>query len=258
MRQRRSPEPEAPAPDSSGWLIANDLAQFMIMHTNEIKYMCMLGYTFLHGAKVFSKVDKSASLSYKFISMILACTGGGILVPIFINSIPVPLSTDAYPVAIFVSFLLHNTFPVLREILHLSPLFHGLIVFLYETQRASVVFKLTKAAGYAIPPSDFSIAIFGPIFCGTIAGCGGAFLPLNKGLDPIKDGLAPNMVSALAAATFIHVFLKTSLSNGIKDAPEKVHFLVALGFVLFGLLQAFEIDILKPFKRETAPKTKTE
>lgn len=45
MRQRRSPEPEAPAPDSSGWLIANDLAQFMIMHTNEIKYMCMLGKT---------------------------------------------------------------------------------------------------------------------------------------------------------------------------------------------------------------------
>ena len=43
MKQRRSPEPEAPAADSSGWLIANDLAQFMIMHTNEIKYMCMLG-----------------------------------------------------------------------------------------------------------------------------------------------------------------------------------------------------------------------
>ncbi len=203
-------------------------------------------------------MDKSAPISYKFISMILACTGGGILVPIFINSIPVPLSTDAYPVAIFVSFLLHNTFPVLREVLHLSPLFHGMIVFLYETQRASVVFKLTKAAGYAIPPSDFSIAIFGPIFCGGIAGCGGAFLPLSKGLDPIKDGLAPNMLSALVAATFIHLFLHTSLSNGVKDAATKAHFLVAVGFVVLGVVQAFEIDIMKLFKKNEVVKMKDE
>ncbi len=45
MKQRRIPEPVAPAADGSDWLIANDLAQFMIMHTNEIKYMCMLGKT---------------------------------------------------------------------------------------------------------------------------------------------------------------------------------------------------------------------
>ena len=180
------------------------------------------------------------------------------MVPIFINSIPVPLATDAYPVAIFVSFVLHNNFPILREILHLSPLFHALIVFLYETQRAGVVFKLTKAAGYAIAPSDFSFAIFGPIFCGAIAGCGGAFLPLNKGLDPIKEGLAPNMISSLVAASFIHISLKTSLSQGIKDAPDKVHFLVALGFVISGLVNAFHIDIMKPFKKAKQAKPKTE
>ena len=52
--------------------------------------------------------------------------------------------------------------------------------------RASVVMKLTYAAGNAIPPSEFSFAVFGPIMCGTIAGCGGAFLPFNKGLSPIQ------------------------------------------------------------------------
>lgn len=55
--------------------------------------------------------------------MLMACTGGGILVPIFINSIPVPLAQDAYPVAIFVSFMLHSYFPILREVLALSPVF---------------------------------------------------------------------------------------------------------------------------------------
>jgi uncharacterized membrane protein YeiH len=189
-------------------------------------------------------------MSYKFVSMILACTGGGIIVPIFINSIPVPLSTDAYPVAILCSFLLHTYVPILREIMRLAPLFKGVIVFLYEVQRAYVVMKLTKAAGAAIPASDFAIPIFGPIFCGAIAGCGGAFLPLSKGLDPIKNGLAPNMLSALAAATFIHLFLSTSLSNNIQDAAAKVHVVVAVAFVFFGLIQAFEVDVMKLVKGE--------
>lgn len=54
--------------------------------------------------------------------MVLACTGGGTLVPIFINSIPVSLSQDAYPIAIIASFLLHQYVPILREIMGLSPI----------------------------------------------------------------------------------------------------------------------------------------
>jgi hypothetical protein len=55
--------------------------------------------------------------------MILACTGGGILVPLFINAIPVPLCQDAYPIAIIASFLLHSYAPILREVMNLSPVF---------------------------------------------------------------------------------------------------------------------------------------
>jgi uncharacterized membrane protein YeiH len=85
--------------------------------------MCMLGYTFMHGSKVFAAIGDKAPFSYKFINMVMACTGGGILVPIFINSIPVPLTQDAYPIAILISYALHHYFPMLREILALSPVF---------------------------------------------------------------------------------------------------------------------------------------
>ena len=54
------------------------------------------------------------------------------------------------------------------------------MIILYETLRAFVVCKLTIAAGNAIAPSEFDFPIFGPIFCGTIAGCGGAFLRKSK------------------------------------------------------------------------------
>ena len=41
--------------------------------------------------------------------------------PILVNAIPVSLGNDAYPIAIGASFLLHHYFPILREIVKLSP-----------------------------------------------------------------------------------------------------------------------------------------
>lgn len=35
--------------DPTGWMLSNALAEFVLMHTNEIKYMCMFAYTFMHG-----------------------------------------------------------------------------------------------------------------------------------------------------------------------------------------------------------------
>lgn len=40
--------------DPTGWLLESDIAQFLLMHTKEIRYMCMLAYTFLHGTFVRS------------------------------------------------------------------------------------------------------------------------------------------------------------------------------------------------------------
>jgi hypothetical protein len=111
--------------DPTSWIINNELANFVLMNTNEIKYMCMIGYTFLHGCKVFKKIGGSEKTfsSYKLINMILACTGGGILVPIFLNTIPVTIAIDAYPIAIMTSFLFHTYFPILRDVVELSAIF---------------------------------------------------------------------------------------------------------------------------------------
>jgi len=204
--------------------------------------MCMLGYTFMHGAKVFSAVDSKAATSYRFINMIMACTGGGILVPIIINGIPIPMANDAYIIAILTSFAIHHYFPVIRDVFKISPIFKSLVVVFYETLRASVVVTLTLAAGSKIPASIFPFPVFGPIACGAIAGCGGAFLPLNKGLDPIKKGLASPMLSALVAATFLHLFLNTSLSDGIIDAKQKAHAHITAFFIIVGLVTNLDLS----------------
>jgi hypothetical protein len=68
--------------DKTGWILNNNYAEFVLMHTYEIKFFCMLGYTYLHGAKLFGgpnakTFSKDTSTVYKFVLMILKCTGGG-------------------------------------------------------------------------------------------------------------------------------------------------------------------------------------
>jgi len=128
--------------DSTAWITANPLADFLLMHSSEIKYLCMLAYTVLHGTnkpvkrylvsflpprkahsclflltgcKIFGSFKEDTPMSYKFVRLVFQCTGGGILVPIFINAIPVSLGNDAYPIAIFLSYLVHTYFPVFRD-----------------------------------------------------------------------------------------------------------------------------------------------
>lgn len=40
---------DIPPYDSTSWLIDSSFAEFLLLHSIEIKYMAMFGYTFLHG-----------------------------------------------------------------------------------------------------------------------------------------------------------------------------------------------------------------
>jgi hypothetical protein len=244
---------DEPIEDPTEWMLKNSVAEFVLMHTVEIQYMCMFGYTFLHGYKLFPKLGDAAT-SYKFVSFLLACTGGGILVPIFVNGIPVPLANDAYPIAIIISFAIHEWFPILRQVVSLSSILKVFFVVLYETLRASVVVKLTLAASAKIAPSLFSFPLFGPIFCGTLGGCGGAFLPFNKGLEPIKGGLLSPMLTANIGATCFHLYMNTALSADCIDAKSKAHLYLALFFIATGIIGVLDLSA----KEEKAPKTKKE
>ena len=114
---------------------------------------------------------------------------------------------------------------------------------LYETYRAFEVVEFTEAAHEAIGASDlFSFPLLGPIACGAIAGCGGTFLPLDKGLRPLNKGLVPSMTTALIGAAFYNIFVHSSWGEEIVDAKEKAHFVVASFFVLYGLYSHVELS----------------
>lgn len=113
----------------------------------------------------------------------------------------------------------------------------------FEILRAFIMTKFASAGASQIPASSFSVPVFGPIFCGTLGGCGSAFWPLNKGLDPILKGLAPPMVSAFIAATGYHLFLNTTLSEGVIEPEKKAQVVVAVFFAFAGLANAFDWQV---------------
>lgn len=235
--------------DGTAWMLENDIANFVLLNQKEVLYMCMLGYTYLHGSKVFASAPKTASFSHKLVSMILACTGGGILVPLCLGKVPVPMANDAYPIAILTSFAVHYYFPIVWDVVALVPWVKACIIVLYEAVRAKVVLTFTLMAGAHIAPSLFSFPLFGPIMCGTISGCGGAFLPMNKGLDPILKGMAYPMITACVGSAMVHLFLNTPLSDGVIKAKEKAHLHLVMFFIFVGLINGLGL-VAKKVKKE--------
>ena len=130
------------------------------------------------------------------------------------------------------------------------------MVVFYECTRSGVVVKLTYLAGSKIAASTFGFPLFGPIACGTIGGCGGAFLPFSKGLDPIKAGLASPMQTAFVGATYFHLYLNTSLSEGCVDAKAKAHVFMTLFFISVGIVNA--LGLSASAAKTVAVKTKSE
>ena len=249
---KTSKQEEPPPPDATAFLLDNPLADLLLMPTAGVRYMCMFCYCFYHGCKVFAAMPKDAAPSFKIVSFVMASTGGGILVPIFLNGIPVVLANDALALSIVVSYGIHQYFPILRDVVAQSKILTICFIVLFEIFRAGVAVNLIGLAAKNIGPSVFGFPLFGPIIAGGVAGCGGAFFPLNKGLDPIKAGLATPMVSALTGAAIFHLFLNSSLSDGVVNATDKARFCLASYFIICGLAKGLGyVDMaVKKIKKE--------
>ena len=64
---------------------------------------------------------------------------------------------------------------------------------------------------------------------------------MNKGLDPLREGLQPPMLSALIGATVFHFFMNLELFDDVIDGKKKAHVHMAVFFISIGLVVAFKM-----------------
>ncbi|CAN0227462.1 unnamed protein product [Discosporangium mesarthrocarpum] len=132
--------------------------------------------------------------------------GGGILAPLLLGKPPVMLVNDLLvPVVCTAWFLVNRTEGFVFKFLA-TPGINQTMLVLGECFRANAMCGVVQIAFKAISPSKYyPIPIWGPVLLGTIGACGGMFLPLDKGLQGLKNGAPWPMQSAFYGSLFFHL-----------------------------------------------------
>jgi len=200
----------------------------MLLLQYEVKMLATFVYTFRGLANVRGVHKAGANSAFIFIAALMQSAGGGIVIPLLMNKTPAPFVNDMLVMTLIINMAVQHFAPSVVEIATDSTLINALLSTTFEIYRANGVCGAVKLGNSSLPASlDIGFPLFGPIFMGSIAGCAGGFLPLSKGLDPLKAGCKPNMKSGFAAAIFFHFWL--NVWGGDAAAGQ---ILVALFFIV--------------------------
>mmetsp|Transcript_15584 Transcript_15584/g.30598 ORF Transcript_15584/g.30598 Transcript_15584/m.30598 type:complete len:269 (+) Transcript_15584:18-824(+) len=171
----------------------------------------------------------------------LTAFGGGILVPVLLNSLaPFPLTNDFALPSILLTWWLTHCCPgdVWNKLVEV-PLVHDFVFVVFEICRCKLTLHwLTVAQAVITKPTAFAAPVAGPIICGTLGGSAGVFMPFDKGLAAISSSVPWVMESAFLASTFFFFSTSGILTNWAGSAAlqldkQSAHVAVGMGLVVF-------------------------
>ena len=134
-----------------------------------------------------------------FVGYFLGSFGGGILTPLVLGKVPVPLLVDELILTAFIVFVIFGTTTIAGNVYRSPPVkFLGLLL--------EAMFRVRLICSMALSAAEILPSRFGPLICGTLAGTGGAFLPMSKGLDALKPPLKGTIFRAALTALAVLLF----------------------------------------------------
>jgi len=168
----------------------------------------------------------------------IAAFGGGFLAPLIVGHVPVPLREETFFWFLAFAWYITHHVPLVSatwcEIARSKP---GLTVLtiLFDVFKTQQIVGAIEVAAKAVdheplmPHSRyFFVPCAGPLLCGFLGGCGGAFLPFDKGLRPISEG-KQWPVTAAFFATVLYYFATRWLHVDQLDAKMVICILRILG-----------------------------
>jgi len=171
-------------------------------------YLTLAGFC-LANALAIIKADPGINYFHGCALMVLANFGGSTMAAIMCGA-PVAFVCNEALVSVCLTvwtvvYMLPKLFSDIFGGTFLGKLFVSVT---YEIQRCHVLMNCSNlAAGtlkgaLAVPAPD-RVPIIGPLIAGTLGGCGGGFMPLNKGLDPLKNGTNWRIASGALVSTWM-------------------------------------------------------
>jgi TRIC channel len=184
----------------------------------------------------------------------LLCFGGGIIAPFLLGKPPVVLTNDLIVPVLLAAWFLVNRFEKATLTLLRLPLVKHVLAVLAEIFRANGLCAMVALASNELKPTKYyPIPVWGPILLGTIAGCGGLFLPLDKGLASLKAGSPWPLQSAFYGATAFHLLSHDARVRAVAEpvlglpSENQVRALVAAFFGLVAFLHTAVHPEFNPF-----------
>ncbi|CAM9633065.1 unnamed protein product [Choristocarpus tenellus] len=224
--------------------------------------VCLSAFALLGAAKVRKVVKASGGQMFWAQSLVLTFMvgfGGGILAPFLLGKPPVIFTNDLLvPLVTVAWFLVNLTEGVIFRVLG-TPVINQVMLVLGECFRANAMCGVVLAANKVISASKYyPIPLWGPILLGTIGACGGMFLPLDKGLQGLKNGAPWPMQSAFYGSMFFHLtvhdpnvgpYLRQGVSYVFEgeNIAEVARMCVVLFFCSMAIAQSFLGPTFNPF-----------
>ncbi|CAM9832941.1 unnamed protein product, partial [Laminaria digitata] len=156
--------------------------------------------------------------------------GGGIIAPFLLGKPPVMFVNDLIVPLVAVCWFVSNRAEGAIFALINTPLMKQGILVLSEIFRANGMCGVVVLSNSILKAGKhYPIPLWGPILLGTIAGCGGLFLPLDKGIQAraalfgLKKGAPWPFQSAFYGSAFFNLMVyDPNVGPYIRDAADKV------------------------------------
>jgi len=240
-------------------------ADFITLRGGLIMEAALIGYC-IHVVRGQKTCTTKMNWLQGAVIAVLRAYGGGILVPVLIGHesyTPFPLGNDAAVACVLLAFSLARYSP--WQSLMNSFVVRFPTAILFEIARCFMMLNWLKAGASVLPASYFKLPMVGPIICGTLGGCGGAFLPFEKDLPALKSGAPYALSTALGATVFFYatVYVAPAYDSltAYQLAPFHAHACCAVALCTCQLLRQIVPEVercLKKGKKKSHKKKKKE
>lgn len=199
------PKPSPPEPDS-----LLEVVRDAFLWTGEygvyVYWIALTGFC-LANAKAILGASKDINFFHGLALQLMTAYGGSTICAILCgNPVVFFVNESLAPVALLAFSALYVARTSLFALME-SNLGAVCISIAYETTRCHVLMNCAAGAAKTMPAflsGAYPVPIVAPLVCGVIGGCGGAFLPADKGLKPLENGTNWRVASAMLCSVWLH------------------------------------------------------
>jgi hypothetical protein len=240
---------KAAPPIEAGMAVPNPLniLKDIFLFSGDYKFMFYVALAGFCAANARAILTASPKINYFHgcALMVLTCYGGSTISAIMVGA-PVVFAVNEALVSVSLTVwtVMYLAPDMIIKLLKDTTIGSYLNSACYEIMRCHVLMNCSKQAATILPaalavPSADRVAIIGPLIAGTLGGCGGGFMPLNKGLDPLAGGTNWRILSAMIASTWLFLSMQYPDSKAMIGVDGDTARFIAVSFcVVMPIIQS--------------------